>query len=96
MASPGTAATLGPVTVRLAEWLDLEERYQRNYVPVTPASREIQGAAAAVAPETTIAQWHIDDWSAGEGDVLWRNRARYHQSDTLAPHSQVCRKERSI
>ena len=85
MSSPGTAGSLGSVTIRLAEWLDLEDRYQRNYIPVTPASREIAGAEAAIAPETTIATWHIDDFAAGEGDVIWRNRNRYNESDTLAP-----------
>lgn len=61
--------------------------YQRRYVPVTPASREIVGADTKVAADTTIAEWHIDDWSAGEGDLQWKDRGRYAESTAVAPKS---------
>lgn len=73
--------------VRLPQTVEPGDRYRRNYVPVTPKSQEIPGADTAIAPESTIAIWSIDDWSAGEGDLRWRDRSRYNTSDGLSPHS---------
>ena len=73
--------------VRLATNVPPEDRYRRNYVPVTPKSQEIAGADAAIAPESTIATWAIDGWSAGEGDLRWRDVDRYNESSGMAPAS---------
>lgn len=78
---------LGPVEFVLPGWLDWEERYSRKYKPVTPASRVVTGADDKIAPETDIATWAINDWSAGEGDTRWRDRGRYRVSDGAAPLS---------
>ena len=78
---------IGALAVRLAPPTDETPAYQRRYVPVTPASREIVGADTKVAADTTIAEWHIDDWSAGEGDIQWRDRGRYNESVALGPKS---------
>lgn len=63
------------------------ERYRRQFIPVTPASRQIPGSPDAVAPDTTIAQWSINDWSQGEGDLIWRDRGRYRISAGMGPAS---------
>jgi len=70
--------TLGSIKITLPHWLNPEERYQRTYRPITPASRIISGDNDAVAPETDIATWSIKDWSAGEGDIRWKDRGRYN------------------
>lgn len=80
-------ATIGTVKVQVPLWLEPEEQYQRRFVPLTPASRTVTGADDKIAPETDIAQWAIDDWSAGEGDRRWRNRGRYNYSTGSAPAS---------
>ena len=63
------------------------ERYRRQLIPVTPASRQIPGSPDAVAPDTTIAQWSINNWDQGEGDVTWRDRGRYNVSAGSGPKS---------
>lgn len=78
-------ATLGPVEIVLPQWLDPEDRYQRRYIGVTPASRQIPGSDDLIAPETDIAQWVIRDWSAGEGDIVWEDAGRYNYSSNMAP-----------
>lgn len=78
---------IGTLDVRLATPSIEQPRYERRYVPVTPASREIIGSDAKVAEESTVAEWHIDDWSAGEGDLRWRNRGRYNTSTGAGPVS---------
>jgi hypothetical protein len=85
MAAPGEYGTLGTVKLVLAEWLEPDEQYQRAYRPVTPSSREIPGSPDAVAPDTTIANWRMDDWSRGEGDRRWKDRGRYYTSVGLQP-----------
>jgi len=72
---------IGTLDVRLAPRKVDVQRYERRYVPVTPASHEIVGANAKVAPDTTVAEWHIGDFSAGEGDSVWHDRGRYNSSD---------------
>ena len=81
--------TLGSVSIRLAPDVLPEERYQRRYVPVEPKSQEIPGTGGdKIAPESTIATWHIDDWSAGEGDLRWRQGSkRYNKSSGVHPMS---------
>lgn len=78
------AGKIGSLDVRLAA---KKNRYERRYVPVTPTSREIIGSDAKVAEESTVAEWHIDDWSAGEGDLRWRDRGRYNESSGAGPVS---------
>ncbi|MFC1740186.1 hypothetical protein ACFL0N_01745 [Pseudomonadota bacterium] len=78
---------IGTVEIRLAPPSIEQPRYERRYVPVTPASREIVGSDAKVAEESTVAEWHMDDWSAGEGDIRWSNRGRYNKSDGAGPVS---------
>ena len=81
------AGKIGSLDVRLAPQSGNTPRYERRYVPVTPASREIVGSDDKVAPDSTVAEWHIDDWSGGEGDLRWRNADRYDTSDGLGPVS---------
>lgn len=78
---------IGTIDVRLAPRKVDVQRYERRYVPVTPASHEIVGANAKVAPDTTVAEWHINNWSAGEGDLRWQDRDRYNESDGVGPTS---------
>ena len=78
---------IGTLEVRLAEPSLDQPRYERRYIPVTPASREIIGSDAKVAEESTVAEWHIDDWAAGEGDLHWRNNGRYNVSSGAGPVS---------
>ena len=78
--------TLGSAEFRLAGWLPFEEAYQRRYIPVEPQSVRVPGDPAATPPQHNVAQWHIDDWSGGEGDRRWTSDAhRYYESDGLAP-----------
>ncbi len=79
--------TLGTVEIVLAEWKDFEDRYDRRYIPVTPASRIVSGENDQVAPETDIATWSIEDWSSGEGDLRWRDRGQYSTSTGCGPVS---------
>jgi hypothetical protein len=79
--------TLGTVEIVLPEWLDPEERYSRAFKPITPASREVSGDDDQIAPETDIANWSINDWSAGEGDLRWKDRGRYNISTGNGPVS---------
>ncbi len=76
---------LGTVNVVLPHWKEPEERYDRTYKPVTPASRVVTGADDKIAPETDIATWSITDWGAGEGDVRWQDRGRYNISTGNGP-----------
>jgi hypothetical protein len=87
VATADQAGTLGSVTIRLHPDTPAEERYQRRYVPVRPESREIAGTGGdQIAPETSVAQWHIDDWSAGEGNLRWiKDEKRYNQSSGVHP-----------
>ena len=78
---------LGTVNVVLPEWKDPEERYDRTYTPVTPASRTVTGADDKIAPETDIATWSITDWSRGEGDLRWKDRGRYNTATGVGPAS---------
>lgn len=77
--------TLGTLSLRLAEIVDPQQRYDRRYEPVTPRSQQVPGADAAIAPETRIAQWAISEWSNGEGDLRWQDRGQYNISDTSHP-----------
>ena len=77
--------TLGTVKIVLPEWLDPEERYSRVFKPITPASREVSGADDQIAPETDIANWSINNWAAGEGDLRWKDRGRYNISTGNGP-----------
>jgi len=77
--------TLGTVEIVLPEWLNPEDRYSRLYKPVTPASRVVTGADDQIAPETDIATWSINDWSAGEGDLRWEDRGAYNISTGNGP-----------
>jgi hypothetical protein len=79
--------TLGTVSIVLPHWKDPEERYDRSYKPVTPVSRTVTGADDKIAPETDIATWSITDWSGGEGDLRWKDRARYNISTGNGPVS---------
>ncbi len=85
----GAKGTLGTIEFYLSQNPGLSnfERYRRQLIPVTPASRQIPGSPDAVAPDTTIAQWSINDWSQGEGDVTWRDRGRFNTSTGLGPVS---------
>ncbi len=85
----GDKGTLGTIDFYLSQRTSLSnlERYRRQFIPVTPASRQIPGSPDAVAPDTTIAQWSINNWDQGEGDVTWRDRGRYNVSFGLAPAS---------
>ncbi len=85
----GERGQLGTIDFYLSENGSLSsfERYRRRLIPVTPASRQIPGSPDAVAPDTTIAQWSINDWNQGEGDVTWRDRGRYNTATTLGPES---------
>ncbi len=85
----GERGTLGTINFYLAQnrGLSAFERYRRQLIPVTPASRQIPGSPDAVAPDTTIAQWSINEWSQGEGDVTWRDRGRYNVSTGMGPAS---------
>jgi len=78
---------LGSLDIRLAHTVEPDNRYRRDYVPVTPKSQEIPGADAKIAPEDTVATWAISDWSAGEGDLRWKDRDQYNISDGLSPAS---------
>ena len=85
----GDKGTLGTIDFYLTQTPGLStfERYRRQLIPVTPASRQIPGSPDAVAPDTTIAQWSINDWNQGEGDVTWRDRGRYNVSTQMGPAS---------
>ncbi len=85
----GDKGTLGTIEFYLSQNQGLSnfERYRRQLIPVEPASRQIPGSPDAVAPDTTIAQWSINDWNQGEGDVTWRDRGRYNVSTRLGPAS---------
>ena len=85
----GDKGTLGTIDFYLSQNQGLSnfERYRRQLIPVTPASRQIPGSPDAVAPDTTIAQWSINDWDQGEGDVTWRDRGRYNVSTGMGPAS---------
>ncbi len=85
----GDKGKLGTIEFYLSQNAGLSnfERYRRQLIPVTPASRQIPGSADAVAPDTTIAQWSINNWSQGEGDVIWRDRGRYNVSTHMGPAS---------
>lgn len=78
---------LDTVEIILPEWIDPEDRYRRTYKPVTPVSRVVTGADDQIAPETDIATWSITDWSAGEGDLRWKDRGRYNTSTGAGPIS---------
>ena len=82
-------STLGTLILKLSENRNLEtlQQYRIHYKPVLPASREIPGSPDSVAPETTIAQWSMNDWAQGEGDVVWRDRGRYNTSAGMGPAS---------
>jgi len=82
MSSPGRAGLLGTLEVRLARWVQPpDQAYQRRYVPVEPSSRTIPGGDDKIAPDTTIAEWHITDWSRGEGKAVWDDTGFYRRSD---------------
>ncbi len=85
----GDKGTLGTIEFYLSQNTNLSnfERYRRQLIPVEPASRQIPGSPDAVAPDTTIAQWSINEWSQGEGDVTWRDRGRYNVSTRVSPAS---------
>ncbi len=85
----GDKGTLGTIEFYLSQNPGLSnfERYRRQLIPVEPASRQIPGSPDAVAPDTTIAQWSINNWDQGEGDVTWRDRGRYNVSTRLSPAS---------
>lgn len=85
----GDKGTLGTIDFYLTQNPGLSnfERYRRQLIPVTPASRQIPGSPDAVAPDTTIAQWSINEWSQGEGDVTWQDRGRYNVSTGMGPAS---------
>lgn len=65
---------IGNVEIVLPAWMDGERRYRKTYIPIDPASRVVQGDQDAVAPETDVTAWKLDDWSAGEGDNRWRGK----------------------
>ncbi len=85
----GDKGTLGTIDFYLSQNQGLSnfERYRRQLIPVEPASRQIPGSPDAVAPDTTIAQWSLNNWSQGEGDVTWRDRGRYNVSTRVGPAS---------
>ena len=85
----GAKGTLGTIEFYLSQNPGLSnfERYRRQLIPVEPASRQIPGSPDAVAPDTTIAQWSINDWDQGEGDVTWFDRGRYNISTGMGPAS---------
>ena len=77
--------TLGTIEIVLPDWLNPEDRYSRVFKPITPASREVSGAEDQIAPETDIANWSIDNWGSGEGDLRWKDRGRYNISTGNGP-----------
>ena len=85
----GDKGTFGTIDFYLSQNPGLSnfERYRRQLIPVTPASRQIPGSPDAVAPDTTIAQWSINEWAHGEGDATWRDRGRYNTSTLIGPKS---------
>ena len=55
--------------IRLASWRPLPYRVSSNLV--FPQFQDIPGAEGKVAGDPFVRQWHMDDWSKGEGFTNW-------------------------
>lgn len=74
-------STIGSVKVRLADWMEPSERYQRRYLPVDPEGGVISDEPGLHAT-SQVRLWVIRSWSGGEGEDLWARGARkYRKSD---------------
>lgn len=78
---------IGDVPVRLAKFRPVEGRYQRRLSPVSPSEGFIAGDQFQLnaVPDTQV--WHINQWSAGEGNDLYLEDERdvYNRSSGVRP-----------
>lgn len=77
---------IGTTPIRLAAWLDQDERYQRRYIPVDPSAEAIASDRPGLSADPRVRTWAIRSWAGGEGDTVWdREISSYRKGDGLAP-----------
>lgn len=76
--------TIGTTNIRLAAWLDPEERYQRHYIPLNTRAESIIGDERVFSAEPGVRIWAIRSWAGGEGEDLWDPGLKtYRQADGI-------------
>lgn len=68
------SASLGYIDLRLAEWIDPNERFQDSYRPVDPRLQFLPNDPISLASRFNQAYWKMDDWSGGAGFPTWRGQ----------------------
>jgi len=82
---PGTVTAGGTAyTIFLA---DRPDAYSESYRLVWPSAQDIPGAEGKVAGDPFVREWHVNEWSGGEGNDLWKRAEPtvYHRSTNVAP-----------
>jgi len=69
--------------LELATWRPAP--YRPAYRAVWPEYQNVPGEEGRVAGDPQIRQWHIDEWSGGEGEDLWQADNRYNISQDTRP-----------
>jgi len=67
----GLYATLGTLSLRLAKWRMVGERYRDEYRPVDPNLKFLPNDPTALVAEQGVAYWAMREWKAGEGADRW-------------------------
>lgn len=75
---------IGGTEIRLAAWLEPEERYQRRYRPIQPLVERASAGDVLFNADPSIRTWIIRDWSLGEGEEVWVPGA-YNQAKGVRP-----------
>ena len=66
----------------------VDEPYTRRYVDVASERIDIPGDPGSILVDPEVRRWHVDDWSAGEGEDRWLNDGTYNTSDGVRPKAQ--------
>lgn len=76
--------TIGTTDIKLAAWLEPNERYQRRYRPIQPLVERASAGEVLFNADPSIRTWIIRDWSLGEGEEGWVPGA-YNEADGVRP-----------